>query len=319
MGGVLNPRIFGVVRPEDIRDKRVLLSPLNWGMGHVSRSIGMIHRLLKQNNTIVVACDEDQESVYRMYFPELTYASHQGYPFKFSGQGNFGWDLARSLRTLKSRLKKEIEETEHLVETHQIDVVLSDHRYGFYSERVPSVFITHQYHLPVRGLQSTANVWHKKRMRPFQHVWILDYSDSKLSGRMTVNSNDKRVKFVGPYSRFSVYAKGHEKTEANVVVISGPEVYAQKFADDMEKRFPQALFVCSAKIQLSSNVRRVSSNWTEQDTVILNAQRLTSRSGYSTILDLEVLKIPALLYPTPGQAEQIYLHDRLTDCSEYTP
>lgn len=307
------------MRPEDIRDKRVLLSPLNWGMGHVSRSIGLIHQLIQQNNSVIIACDSGQESIFRMYFPELTYVSHNGYPFQFEGKGNFASDLTKAFQSLKLRLKSEIEETKQLVQMHSVDIVLSDHRYGFYSKDVPSIFVTHQYNLPLRGVQSIANRWHKKRMRPFYHIWILDEENSRLSGKLTAGVQDKRVEFIGPHSRFSFYDTVPDKKEETVVVISGPEVYAQQFANEMELRFPEALFICPEEIYLETHIRRLSGNWKEQDSAILNAQRLVSRSGYSTIMDLEILKIPALLYPTPGQAEQIYLHDRLTDCSEYTP
>jgi hypothetical protein len=156
-------------------------------------------------------------------------------------------------------------------------------------------------------------------MRPFDHIWIMDYGNSKLSGKLTASAEDDRVRFIGPYSRFSVYPKSKERSEENVIVVSGPKVYAQQLATEMEAKYPGALFICSEKINLSAEIRRVSGNWKEQDAAILNAQRLVSRSGYSTIMDLEVLKITALLCPTPGQAEQIYLHDRLTDYSEYTP
>lgn len=305
------------MRPEDIRGKKVLISPLNWGMGHVSRCIGLIHQLQAQENDIIVACDAEQEQIFRWYFQDLTILRHEGYPFDFGGKGNFGWDLAKKLGTLKKRLKQEVKETEELVKKMGVQLVLSDHRYGFYSSEVPSVFITHQYHLPVSKLQLTADQWHKKRMKPFHHIWLLDYNDSKLSGKLTLNIEDDRAIFIGPYSRFSFYDALQSKSEDFVVVISGPHVYAQKLADQMSKEFPEGLFVCSEAIDLDASIRRISGNWKEQDTAILKAQRLISRSGYSTIMDLEILKIPALLFPTPGQAEQLYLHDRLTDCSEY--
>lgn len=307
------------MRPEDIRDQKVLISPLNWGMGHVSRCIGLMHQLVNQNNTIVVACDTFQKEVFQCYFPNIHYVLHEGYPFQFEGKGDFGWDLANSLGALRKRLRSEQGETSFLVNELEIDLVISDHRYGFYSKEVPSVFLTHQYHLPVRGLQSVANRWHKKRMKPFDHIWILDYPDSRLSGKLSTQPKDNRAKFIGPYSRFMIYTDKKDKMEECVVIVSGPEIYAQQFANEMEMRFPKAVFICSEEITLASSIKRISGNWKEQDQAILNAKQLVSRSGYSTFMDLEILKVPAMLYPTPGQAEQIYLHDRLTDCSEYTP
>ncbi len=318
MGCVSNPCIFGGMRPEDVRNKKVLLSPLNWGMGHVSRTIGMIHQFISQENSVVVACDAFQSDVYRSYFPNITIIEHEGYPFDFGGKGNFAWDLVKNLNALKARLKREHAEVESFVREHEIDLVVSDHRYGFFSTQVDSIFITHQYHLPVSRLQSISDKWHKKRMRPFDHIWILDNTDSRLSGKLTELTKDARVLYIGAYSRFSIY-EAQEKVRDIVVVISGPQVYAQQFADEMSGKYPNATFVCSKEIQLDASIECVRGTWPEQDAVILQAKRLISRSGYSTLMDLEILKISAELYPTPGQAEQIYLHKRLTDCSEYNP
>lgn len=312
------PCIFDDMRPIDIRNKNVLLSPLNWGMGHVSRCIGLIHQLLEQENEVIIACDANQQEVFKTYFPELVFVVHSGYPFEFSGKGNFAWDLLKKIRTLQNRLKKELIETKKMVDQYKIDLILSDHRYGFCSEKIPSIFITHQYHLPVSGLQSISDNWHKKRVARFDHVWILDYDDNRLSGKLTEGIQDDRVQFVGPFSRFGIYNEQRVQSEI-VVVISGPEIYAQQFADEMVVKYPNADFICSKTIQLPKNIRRVSEGWRRQDATILKAKRLISRSGYSTIMDLEVLKIKGELYPTQGQAEQIYLHELLTDCSEYTP
>lgn len=315
---MFNPSIFEDMRPEEIRNKKVLISPLNWGMGHVSRSIGLIHQLLAQENEILVACDASQKAVFLAYFPKVTLIQHEGYPFDFSGKGNFAWDLTKKFRALKNRLKKEREETTEIVQKYGVDVVLSDHRYGFFSGQVPSIFITHQYHLPVSGLQSISDGWHKKRMSPFQHIWILDSSDSRLSGKLSENCKDDRVAFIGPYSRFTTYTDQYEK-KGEVVVVSGPQIYGQQFADEMMDKYPNALFVCPKEIKLKASIQRVSGTWKEQDAAILQAKRLISRSGYSTIMDLDILNISGELHPTPGQAEQIYLHQRLTDCSEYNP
>ncbi|MCR9172167.1 MAG: hypothetical protein NXI10_06730 [bacterium] len=307
------------MRPTEIREKKVLLSPLNWGMGHVSRCIGLVDQLLKQGNEVVILCNDEQKHIFISYFPELHYVDLEGYPFDFRGKGKFATDLLRNWFKLKGHIYKERALIAALVERDNFDVVISDHRYGCYAENIPSVFLTHQYHLPLTGIQSIADRWHKKRMRPFDHIWILDYENSQLSGRLTEGIEDDRVEFIGPLSRFSVYSMPKTKSGGDVVVVSGPHIYAQQFVNQMEKQFPDALFICSREITTLPQTKRISGDWKEQDKAILHAKRLISRSGYSTLLDLEILKIPALLHPTPGQAEQIYLHHRLTDNSEYTP
>ena len=152
-----------------VKDKRVLISPLNWGMGHVSRCIGLIHRLKKNNNTVIVACDKNQEEVLELYFPCITFIHHEGYPFQFSGKRHFGLDLIKNLNRLNMRHKSEFLETEELVKLHQIDVVISDHRYGFRSESVPSIFVTHQLRLPLKWIEVGAQFIHKYLINKFDY------------------------------------------------------------------------------------------------------------------------------------------------------
>lgn len=308
MGCVVNPRIFEVVQPDDIQGKRVLISPLNWGFGHVSRCVGLIHQLKEQGNHMVMACDEDQESVFRSYFPEEIYVRHAGYPFEFRGKGHFALDLMKRSTALHRRLKEELRQTEQLVERHQIDLVISDHRYGFYSDRVHSIFMTHQYNLPVSWYQTPVDTYHKKQMDRFGEVWILDDPDNRLAGRLSRVAEADNVTFIGPYSRFSLY-EAKEKTMETVAIISGPEVYAKQLVSTIVTEHPEALFVCPEGIQLPENVRRVEGGWREQDAVILSAKRIISRSGYSTIMDVDVLQAEGIYYPTPGQAEQQYLFE----------
>ena len=39
--------------------ERILICPLNWGLGHATRCIPIINELIRQGHTIVVAADEE--------------------------------------------------------------------------------------------------------------------------------------------------------------------------------------------------------------------------------------------------------------------
>lgn len=313
------PRIFEAMQPNDICDMKVLVAPLNWGMGHVSRSIGLVDQLRKQNNSIIVACDPMQQRVFEMYFSELTFLHLEGYPFKFGGKGHFAWDLLRNWKALAKHVTKEAKQIEDWIRVHEVDIVLSDHRYGCYSKSVPSVFITHQYNLPVSGVRKLADRWHKKFMRSYSTIWLLDTPENTFAGKLSKVVNDPRVFYIGLYSRFSFYDVQVKKSIESVVIVSGPEIYAQQFADQMVKRYPSAVFICAASIDLPPTIQRVSGSWGTQDATILKAKKIISRSGYTTIMDTVELGVSATFYPTPGQAEQVYLNNRLTIDSQFTP
>ena len=48
-------------------------------------------------------------------------------------------------------------------------------------------------------------------------------------------------------------------------------------------------------------------DWKQIDSIILKAQKVISRAGYSTMMDLAFLETKSELIPTPGQKEQEYL------------
>ena len=56
-----------------------------------------------------------------------------------------------------------------------------------------------------------------------------------------------------------------------------------------------------------------SIDWKQTDSIILQAEKIISRSGYSTIMDLITIQQKAVLVPTPGQTEQEYLAKYLAE------
>jgi hypothetical protein len=299
--------------PEEIHNKRILISPLNWGMGHVSRCIPLISGFLNNGNQVFVACNSFQQEIFKAYFSELTFIDHADYPFDFGEKGSFERDLMRQFSALRSRLKIELKETEELVENFEIDVVVSDHRYGFRSSNCHSIFLTHQLNLPVRWYEKWIQRIHHKFIRQFNEVWVPDTPDSLLAGKLSSNEAGFKVNYIGPLSRFSLHAATSEKDISTLTIISGPEVYGMKQVKEILNRglsadeiiiMPPAVY----SRQADNDPRLISSvNWVECDRLILKAKKIVSRSGYSTLMDIHHLKVPFEISPTPGQREQEYL------------
>lgn len=269
----------------------------------------MIHQLRQQGNTVFIACDQHQKKVFEEYFEEVTFLSHEGYPFHFGGKGKFAWDLLRRSNSLRKRLKREQREVKKMVDEHQIDFVISDHRYGFISAKVPSIFMTHQVNLPVKWYEKGVGLLHQKLMKRFQFIWVLDDEKSALAGKLSENC-PKNGCYIGIYSRFSVYSDTVEKSIDEVLVVSGPEVYAKELIRHFlaqKERVSNLVIVHSTSIQLPTEIQAFSGSWKEKDAVIRKAKVILSRSGYSTLMDCEVLGIRGEFIPTKGQAEQEYL------------
>lgn len=305
------------MRPENIVNQRILLSPLNWGMGHVARCIGLIHQLQNQGNELFIACEEAQKVVFEEYFEGITFISHSGYPFYFGGKGHFGLDLLRRMKSLSKRMKQERVEVEKMVDDHTIDYVISDHRYGFQSKRAHSIFMTHQVNLPLKWYEKSVGKIHRKLMLKFDHIWILDDESSSLAGKLSENC-PKNGMYIGHYSRFSLYEQLASKSDEIVLIASGPDVYARLLIENVlaENRDVNKLIVMHApSLKLSLEVSANSGDWKEKDALIRSASHIISHSGYSTLMDCKVLGISATFYPTKGQTEQEYLAKRWMDTS----
>ena len=52
---------------------KCLVAPLNWGLGHASRCIPLIHRLLDEGHEVVIGGDGMSFTLLRKHFPKLRY------------------------------------------------------------------------------------------------------------------------------------------------------------------------------------------------------------------------------------------------------
>jgi len=298
-----------------INSLRILLSPLNWGLGHVSRTVPIIQLLLAQNNEVIICCDENQEQYYRTYFPDLWYVPHQGYPFYFQGKGNWTLDILRNYVSLKHYLSEEKKKVEDLVEKFNSDLVISDQRFGFVSKKVRSIVISHQLNLPVPNWNIVAKFINKRLLSKFDEVWIPDTTEQKYSGVLS-NGRHKGKYFIGTKSRFEKVEKNAVKTYEYLGIVSGPSPYNQQLLDLLMKKLAAsnhkyAIIVPNALYQENKNSNYIalipSPEHEEFVRLIKESKTVISRSGYSTIMDLIQTGNDGILIPTPGQAEQLYL------------
>jgi len=154
----------------------------------------------------------------------------------------------------------------------------------------------------------------KKLLKKFQTIWVLDTHDSQYAGKLSTNHSFKNIEYIGPKSRFSLYPKT-EKTISKVVIISGPEPYSEQFfkseySISLKKNEPTVFIlprIYPTELKNKNCEFIESSDWKTCDLIILKAQIIFSRTGYSTIMDIAELNVKSVLIPTKGQKEQEYL------------
>jgi hypothetical protein len=310
--------------PQEIRNKRVLLSSLNWGYGHLSRCISIVSILIQNKNTVFFAGREADFIILRQYFSEeITYIRNEPYPFTFRGGRFRKRDFVKSLIPLLNCYKREVKSVPLLVDEFNIDLVLSDHRYGFRSDKCPSIFITHQCTLPLKKMAWPIQWLHQSFIHKFSEVWIMDDQEKRFAGKLS-KALGKRATYIGIHSRFNAtsYAPKEIKKEIEcVLLISGPIEFSMALITHFQKEFiamKEPKYIIGPKELIPmlpdqlSGYFKPNDTWKETDELLLKTKVIMSYCGYSTIMDMEFLQCEARLIPTKGQLEQIYLAEKLT-------
>ena len=307
-----------MIHPHDISDKRIGISVLNWGLGHVTRSIPIIESLCRQNNALFIFCNEHQKLIFSQYLRDVNFVNHRGYPFKFNGKGRFKIDLLLTSRKLYQYLKYEKKIAHTYVEKYKLDMLISDQRYGFIS-KVPSIFITHQLQFPVHGIYKLGNLIHRQQISKFSSIWIMDNENERYAGKLSQNIYYEKAIYIGCHSRFQLLEKRIEKQVKGILVFNGPEVYSQFLLDTF---IPQIKNGEIEKIVGPESVRSLleskniktpffaSTDMSSIDALFITASKIFGFFGYTTLMDCLELGCDYNLIPTPGQDEQIYLAKR---------
>lgn len=298
------------MRPEHIVGKRVLYGCLDWGYGHFARSIPLLIQLQEQGNKVVFLGTEDQYKILCSYGFSGEFAQLLPSGFRFRGDGNFKWEAFRNMGILRKAIRRDRKRLAELVRNLSPEITISDHRYGLRISGIQSVFVTHQTTLPP-GSGWLANRIHRLWMKRFDTIWIMDNREQPLAG--TLSSPVPDSEFIGWYSRFQLQKKIETVPGRIVAIISGPEPYATQLLEavatySLQKAGEWYVITANRKITLPEHVKAVS-DWKLADELIGSAELLISRCGYSTLMDLRILDKNAMLVPTPGQLEQLYLRD----------
>ncbi|MFV0573610.1 MAG: glycosyltransferase [Xanthomarina gelatinilytica] len=303
-------------------NKRILVAPLNWGLGHATRCIPIIEALIQQQFTPVLASDGYALELLRKEFPGLDSFELPSYHIRYAKNKHlFKLKLLQRAPKLLNAIKAEKKIVKQLIETENIHGIVSDNRLGVYYKLVPCVFITHQLQVLSGTTTWISTKLHLKAMKQFNECWVPDYQGTpNLSGKLGhMDTNQIPIKYIGPISRF-VKKECPIKYEV-MVLLSGPEpqrTLLEKKLLNMFKLFSGSVLFIKGVVEKHQKKEQINNmtvyNFMTSDlleTALNQSQLIISRSGYTTIMDLTKLGKQAFFIPTPGQFEQEYLAERL--------
>jgi len=305
-----------------IANKTIFISALDWGLGHATRSVPII-KSLQKNNTIIIGVTPLTQTIFDEEFPELQKIQVPAYNIKYSKKMPISLKLFLDAPKILNTIKKEKNVLEELITKHKIDVVISDNRFGLHSKKAHCIFITHQLFLKTDVATKFAQNINKNYILNFNEVWIPDEKEElkSLSGDLSHGIHfHKNVKYIGTLSRLEKTIS-IEKPYDYLFLISGPEPQQSIFANLLIKKAelsPNLKFALVSPNNQKPETRNIetfiSPNAKKLSQVIEQSKKIICRSGYSTLMDLQKLKVDfknIILVPTPGQTEQEYLANYL--------
>ncbi|WP_158728775.1 MULTISPECIES: glycosyltransferase [unclassified Flavobacterium] len=302
--------------------KTILIAPLNWGLGHATRCIPIIKALLENNFTPIIASDGVALALLKKEFPDLKTLELPSYEIEYAKKGkNFKWKLIQnSFKTVKAiRTEKKI--IRGWIEQYQIDGILSDNRLGVFDKKVPSVYITHQLNVLTGNTTWITSKIHQYIFNKYKQCWVPDYPGTiNLTGNLGhLEVLNSKIKYIGPISRLQ--KKLVPKKYDLLIILSGPEPQRGILENKLKKEilnyqgkviFIEGNITPQQNKVIKGNVTYFNfMNSEELENVFNESEMVLCRSGYTTIMDLAVLRKKAFFIPTPGQYEQEYLAKKL--------
>lgn len=301
--------------------KKILVAPLNWGLGHATRCIPIINGLIDNGFEPVIASDGVALELLKKEFPKLISFELPSYNIQYAEKGkNFKWKMIAQIPKIISAIQNEQKTVAKILNAYHFDGIISDNRLGVYSKEVPSVFITHQLNVLTGSTSWLTTTLHKKYIQKFNECWVPDVENSpNLSGKLGHPTEIiDNVKYIGPLSR--LYKRPQPIMYNLMVLLSGPEpqrsILEAKIISELEHYPNKVAFIKGIveKKQIKEQVGNITFyNFmkSEEIEVAFNeSNHILCRSGYTTVMDLAKLNKKAFFIPTPGQYEQEYLAEK---------
>jgi hypothetical protein len=307
--------------------KKVFYAVLDMGLGHATRSLPLIREFLRQQWQVVIGGNGRSLEYLKQEAEGARFIELPDYGFRYSSGGVATASILRQVPGALLIVARERRIVDEIVQDDEVDLVVSDHRFGCYSDVVPSFFISHHLKLmaplllkPFEPVGVGFNRWFH---RHYNHVIIPDTANGReglLSGKLSrIKRGTGRYHFPGILSSVS-RLEGVEEDIDLLVSISGPEPQRSEFEKIVRGQIgdiPGRRVVALGRPE-SDEIERPEKDLEIHHSLdrrsmeeYLNRSRLVvARSGYSTVMELAELGKKALFVPTPGQTEQVYLAQR---------
>ncbi|MGN0187526.1 MAG: glycosyltransferase family protein [Paludibacteraceae bacterium] len=310
----------------DVRGNRILVCPLNWGLGHATRCVPIVRALIKSGKTVIIAADGEPLAFLQQEFPHIETIYFGGLTVKYANGTSQIGAMLRQLPKFAYQIWREHRKLAEIIDKNNIDTIISDNRFGLWNKQIRCIYITHQLmiKMPIKWRFLESVVWrmHRWFIRHYHRCWIPDEAEDGLSGDLAHKYPiPENGVFIGILSRFENTFNNENLPPSpynTIALISGPEpqrtLFEKQIVELLRNNNYASLVVRGMPATVSTKqigqitiVNHLDSNHLEQ--LLRTTPHIICRSGYTTLMDLTTLQRTATLVPTPGQTEQEYLAD----------
>jgi len=317
--------------------KTVLICPLDWGLGHTTRCIPLIASFLRNQWHVIVGCEipSAAHSLLCQEFPSIQFVNLPGYHIQYTQKtAFFALKMAIQLPRIFFAIKKENNWLQSIINKFDIDLVVSDNRYGLYTKKCSCIFITHQLRIKAsnRFFENILQKINYHFINQFSSCWVPDFSSDKentekggsIAGTLShpVILPKIPVQYLGILNRTGKLLPNFNKYKF-LILLSGPEPQRSL----LEEKLLQWIRQINDPVLLArgrpGSIKTIKApiNCTvvnhltldELETAFHFCEYVIARSGYTTVMEILARKKKSILIPTPGQTEQEYLATHLME------
>ncbi len=301
--------------------KKILICPLNWGLGHATRDVSVIRLFVKHKFEVIIAASGDTYRFLNREFPELKFINFSGYNVRYSKSGSQILKMLLLIPRILLWTIKEHRELKKIVKEHNIDIVFSDNRFGLWNSNTYNVFMTHQLKVKfprlLKFMEPIYQYISTTIIKKYDECWIPDFEgEVNLAGELShIKTKLRNSYFIGQVSRFTNSKLEYAGEKIDVLfLLSGPEpqrsIFEKIIYEQTKKSNLQFVIVRGTSEKCNNSFKFPIYNIINTEELIpliKKSEIIVCRSGYSSVMDLFLLKKKAVLVPTPGQTEQEYL------------
>jgi hypothetical protein len=295
--------------------------------------IPVARKLLEMNNKVIIASGKEHLSLFRKELPGLSLIKFPGFRPGYSRFLPQYFYLLFKIPSLIYHIILEHHKIKKIIKENDIDILISDNRFGLWNTKITSVYVTHMPLIPlpkaVQFMESIGVILHRQIIKKYSFCFIPDLpGDLNLSGRLSHGIRlPENVRYIGILSRFADSEQSqdeiHINFQHNTVILSGPEPQREILKQKLilllkDQDTPTIMFEgksgASEETGRKGNIIFYSHLPSSRMKEILSGSKyIITRSGYSTLMELLSVNCTALIVPTPGQTEQEYLAEYLSE------